>query len=306
MSDASRFADSARVHDIAQQLYPEAKITMVDRGYDNIVALIDQELVLRFPRNEAALVRSRYECDMLGKLDGIKAVVVPKLVVQHDDPSYLVTSFVPGQNVSPEFINGLSIAEQQAIGTVIGTFAYELHSSVSAEREAAFRKSAHLGDQFDETWQQYFTRVVAGGHFVLPEQTRLVKQFYEQWMILNEAHVQNLVIHDDLHVDNILFTDNKLVGILDFAEANIGTAEQEFRQLYRIDLNVLEAAMAAYNRLMGVELDIEAIKIWAVMQELGSYSRRLQAGQTDHPSFKRATNHLNQWLPEGRWDVIAS
>lgn len=306
MTVAPSFADSARAHDIAQQLYPSAKITMVDRGYDNIVALVNQELVLRFPRNEAALVRSRYERDMLGKLDGIKAVAVPKLVAQHDDPPYLVTTFVSGQNVSSEFINGLSINEQQAIGAAIGTFAYELHSSISAKKEAAFRKSAKLGNQFDETWQQYFTRVVAGGHFALPEQTRFAKRYYEQWMTLNEAHAPKLVIHDDLHVDNILFTNNKLVGILDFAETNIGTAEQEFRQLYRIDLNVLEAAATTYNRLMGVELDIEAIKIWAVMQELGSYSRRLQAGQTDHPSFKRAANHLNQWLPAGRWDVTAS
>ena len=158
MSDASRFADSARVHDIAQQLYPEAKITMVDRGYDNIVALIDQELVLRFPRNEAALVRSRYECDMLGKLDGIKAVAVPKLVAQHDDPPYLVTSFVPGQNVSPEFINGLSINEQQAIGATIGTFAYELHSSVSVKKKQRF-----------ENQRNWATSLMKLGSTTLPE-----------------------------------------------------------------------------------------------------------------------------------------
>lgn len=306
MSDVSKFADIATAQDIAQQLYPNAKIEMVDRGYDNIVALVNQEAVMRFPRDEAALIRSYYERAMLSKLEGITAVEVPRIVAVHDDPPYLITSFVNGRNVSAEFINSLSVDEQQMIGKTIGTFAYELHSSVAVDEELAFRESAQLGDQFDESWTDYFTRVVANGNFALPEQQSFAKQYYEQWVAINNSAAPKVVIHDDLHIDNILFADSKLVGILDFAEANIGTAEQEFRQLYRINLNVLEAAVATYNRLMGIELDLEAIKTWAIMQELGSYSRRLQAGQTDHPSFKRAYEHLNQWQPAGRWDVTAA
>lgn len=306
MNAKPKLADTLQALAIAKQLYPDGQIEIVDRGYDNIVALVEEGAVVRFPRNDAALVRSYYEREMLGKLKGITCVAVPRLVATHDDPPYLVTSFVPGQNVSAEFINSLSINEQQAIGKTLGTFAYELHSSVSLDDELAFRESAQLGDQFDESWAEYFARVVDQGKFALPEQTSFAKQYYAQWTAINNSIVPKVVIHDDLHIDNILFTDNKLVGILDFAEANIGTAEQEFRQLYRIDQNVLEAAVATYNRLMGVQLDVEAIKTWAIMQELGSYSRRLQAGQTDHPSFQRACNHLNDWLPAGRWDVTAA
>src|SRR5690606_35407845 len=114
-------------------------------------------------------------------------------------PSYIVTSFVAGNNVSVEFINSLSLDEQQAIGKTIGTFAYELHSSISVDEEIAFREAAQLGEQFDESWQDYFHRVVAEGSYALPEQRSIAREYYDEWMQVNKAHAAKVVVHDDLH-----------------------------------------------------------------------------------------------------------
>ena len=60
------FADHQLAKETARELYPNAKhITLVDHGYDNLVVLVDQAYALRFPRNEGALLRSRYESTYL-------------------------------------------------------------------------------------------------------------------------------------------------------------------------------------------------------------------------------------------------
>jgi hypothetical protein len=61
------------------------------------------------------------------------------------------------------------------------------------------------------------------------------------------------------------------------------------------------AAAQEYKRLSERQLNIEAIKLWAIMKELADYSKRLAAKDTDHHSFKRASRNLNTWLPEGEW-----
>jgi hypothetical protein len=48
-------------------------------------------------------------------------------------------------------------------------------------------------------------------------------------------------------------------------------------------------------------LNVEAIKLWAIMKELADYNRRLATKKTAHHSFKRASLNLNNWLPEGEW-----
>lgn len=307
MEETPEFLDIDQARRVVADLYPNAmRVELIEHGYDNVVALVDERYAIHFPRNHEAFVRSRYEQAMLGQLDGITVVKVPQFLYECEDPAYLVTTYVPGEHRTPEEINAFSLVEQEDFGKTIGAFAYEMHSTISAKAEEAFRQQADFGNQFDESWEAYFERSVNGGGYVLPIQKQLAQDYYRKWLKVTEVNAPKVVIHDDLHIANMLFDGKRLVSVLDFAEANIGTAEQEFRQLYRINLHVLEAAVVTYNQLSGRQLDVEAIRIWAIMQDLGSYSRRLRAGQTDHPSFLRASAHLNQWLPDGQWDVTTA
>jgi hypothetical protein len=101
----------------------------------------------------------------------------------------------------------------------------------------------------------------------------------------------------------MLFENQKLIGILDFGDTNIGTPEQELRQLYRINEIVLVAAVKMYEHLSGYTLNLEASKIWAITQELAAYSGRLLSNNKNHPSFFRSARNLNKWLPQGSWDT---
>jgi aminoglycoside phosphotransferase (APT) family kinase protein len=302
MSTPREFVDVERARQIVGELYPDVQqIEVVEHGNDNIVALVDSKCAIRFPRNEHAYVRNLYEREILPKLDDITVVSVPKLIASSDAPPYLETSFILGRHCSPEDVDAFTVEHQRAFGATVGTFAYQLHTSVPVADEIAFRARADFGEQFDDSWAGYFERVVLGGHFASTEQAAIARDYYYRWKAHSDVDRPQVVVHDDLHIDNMLFSDHQLVGILDFGDVNIGTAEQDLRQLYRMNRHVLNAAVAAYDELSGRRLDTELIEIWAIMQELGAYARRLSAGETDHPSFIRSQENLELWLPEGQW-----
>ena len=111
-----------------------------------------------------------------------------------------------------------------------------------------------------------------------------------------------VVVHDDLHTENMMFNDDDiLTGVLDFGDTNVGTPEQELRQLYRISEDIMLTAVQEYQRLSGRYLNVEAIKIWSIMKELADYSGKLAAKDMGHRAFKRASRNLNIWIPEGKW-----
>ena len=255
---------TATVRATLQTIYPDAKqITLVEHGYDNIVGLVDETYAVRFPRNADAYRRSQYEKSIL------------------------------------QSISNLMLAEQEQFAGSIARFAYTLHKSLSVDEVRGFREKFEI-NKLEEDWSDYFKKQLPKADLASPVQNELVKQYYEQWQ-KHETQEGLVVIHDDLHADNLLFENGALIGVLDFGDTSIGTPEQELRQLYRINETILRTAIEAYSKLSGLELSFEAAKAWAVVQELGSYVDRLSTGSKNHPSFIRACNNLNKWLPEGEW-----
>lgn len=54
--------------------------------------------------------------------------------------------------------------------------------------------------------------------------------------------------------------------------------------------------------MSGCKLNLEAIKVWAIIQELAAYADKLATNKLDHPGFLKAAKHLQKWLPEGQWE----
>jgi len=176
-----------------------------------------------------------------------------------------------------------------------------MHTHLSVEKALRIRQELELDELEEEPWNIYFKKQVQHGTFLNTVQEELAKDTYTKWSDLESSN-KLVVLHDDLHSQNMLFNEeNHLVGVLDFGDTNIGTPEQEFRQLYWINERVLRKAVEHYEQLSGEKLDLEAAKIWSIMHEMASYSYHLAKKDTSHTSFKRAEVHLGSWLPHGEW-----
>jgi len=296
------FADVDTAREITRGLYPNAEnINMIEHSYDNIVALVDNQYAVRFPKNKYAYLRSLYEKHVLEQLESTKTITIPRILDEQANPPCLVTSFVPGHHISADAIRTFSEDQQQDFCKQVAQFAYAMHSVFSLDEELSLRKELGLDELADgEPWPIYFKKTVYDYTFQAPLQDKIAKSYYAEWVRLCDV-APTVVVHDDLHTQNMMFEDNRLIGILDFGDTNVGTPEQELRQLYRISEEVMLAAVREYQSLSDQVLNVDAIKLWAVMQELAVYSKMLLKANTNHHTFKRASRNLNMWLNEGEW-----
>ncbi len=301
MNLPQNFADVDTAREFARGLYPHAeKITMIEHSYDNIVALVDDHYVARFPRGKNAYLRSLYEKHILERLENIETITIPRILDEYANPPCLVTSFVQGHHISADTIRTtFSKNQQQDFAKQVAQFAYTMHSVFLLDEELPLRKELGLDEQSDnEPWPIYFKKFVYDHTFQTSLQDKIAKSYYVEWLRLCNI-APTIVVHEDLHTQNMMFEDNRLVGILDFGDTNVGTPEMELRQLYRINEEVMLEAVRQYQSLSGQKLNVEAVKLWAVMQELAVYSKF--KANTNHHKFKGASRNLNGWLNEGEW-----
>jgi len=297
------YADTDAAREITHKLYPDAlNVTIIDHNADNIVALVDATYAVRFPRGEAAFLRGLHEKYILRRLESTLTITIPRILDEHADPPYIITSFVRGNHVSPSTIRGLSKDRQESFSKNVARFAYTMHRSFSLDEELPLRKELRLDEpDIEEPWSPYFKRVIHDGHLTDPVQDEIAKRCYDDWVKLCDV-APTVVVHDDLHTENMMFDEGgRLIGVIDFGDAKAGTAEQELRQLYRISEEVMLTGVHEYERLSNRQLNVEAVKIWAIMKELADYSNKLKNGDTVHHSFKRTSRNLNRWFPEGEW-----
>ena len=299
---AKVFADENIALDYSKALFPDASnFFLINHGYDNVVILVDANYAIRFPRNKNAYLRSLYERQLLNKLKDVTAVAIPNIISTHHEPECMVTSFVPGRHISSQAVNELPTELQLNFANKVAEFVFVLHSKLSIKEAKIARKKLKLDELLEEPWDIYFKKTIYSHKLPTLTQDKLAKWQYKQW--LRAKHSSELVvIHDDLHTENMLFNENnELVGVLDFGDTNIGSPEQELRSLYRINEFFLVAAVKMYEKLSSQQLNIEYAKYWAILQEIAAYSSHINDQSTSHPSFSRACRNLNKWLPDGKW-----
>lgn len=302
MNVPQKYADTDIAPSIAHSLYPDAqKITMIEHSHDNIVALIDTDYAVRFPRNSNAYLRALYEKRILEQLQDIETIAIPRILNEHAEPPYFVTSFMIGHHLGAADIRTFSWERQQEFARQVARFAYAMHKSLVLEKELPLRKELGLDEMADEEpWPIYFKRIIQDVTFPTKKQDQIAKEYYAKWMELCDVS-PTVVVHDDLHTQNMMFDGDRLVGIIDFGDANLGIPEQELRQLYRVSEEVAQVGLKEYENLSGRHLNIDALKAWCIMKELADYYNHFSNNRMSHHAFKRACRNLNEWFPEGEW-----
>ena len=283
------------------KLFPDGKeFTVVEHGYDNLVGLVDGEYAVRFPRTEIAMQRNQYEEAVLISINkNLKTHInIPRVLDEKTNPPCIIMSFLPGHHLDAKQVNSLSKDEQRQIAHDISAFAYELHQAVPVEEIREYY------DQYDmdklDNWARYFEENLGDPKNITNVQNEIIKKYHTAWK-KNLAIQSQAVVHDDLHSENMMFANNRLVGVLDFSDTHIGSPEQELRFLFHLNEFLFEEAIKQYSKLLGQELSIEVAKTWAITQELATYVRRRNKNQTDYPWYKNACRNLNSLFPEGNW-----
>jgi aminoglycoside phosphotransferase (APT) family kinase protein len=295
-----QFITSGDAEAFVKTIRPDVQdIKLIMHGYDNVIAIVDEKLVFRFPRNEVAVNRQHFEAQLLRHLHGKISLPIPEILEVHRAPDYLVTNRIPGAHISLTALRELPAEYSRIYAHDIAQFMKELNAAVSPHQVTETRAVNHMTGESDELWPDTLKRVLQEASF--PDKAWLEEvahHQYEQWeQLCAHSNLPIIVVHDDLHVGNLLFKDSRISGILDFGDAAIGTAAQEMRQLFRINEDILRTTIYEYAQLTGIHISEEEVATWAITTELASYCERLVKGDINHPSFIRTQATMKRWLP---------
>jgi aminoglycoside 2''-phosphotransferase len=274
------------------------EITYIEHGDDNIVALVNQEYVFRFPRNEAAAKRLTYETALLQKIGGnLHAMVdIPTISKVHTQPLYVVSRYIEGEHLRGSQIQQLSQEEQAAIGRKIAVFVAQFNQVISGLEIQRLRTEAGV-EGLRPQWEAYFEGLFVTSPLPNMRLQPVVNEYYAMWKDYVSHEQRTYAIHDDLHEANLLFLGSQLNGIVDFSETNVGSIEEELRWLYPMGDIVLNAAIAQYQSLTNSTIDYNHVRTWAVIQTLANYIKRFINQETDSRHFLRAQDYLRKWIP---------
>jgi len=275
-----------------------SEVDYVEHGSDNIVVVVNKELVFRFPRSQDKARRIAFETAVLQKTKGkIQSVNIPELIKVHTNPLYIVAKYIHGEHYTAEEVKQLSEPEQQAIGIRLGAFIHEFNQSISGLEVRRLRNEAGV-EGLEEAWPAYFVRLFEHGRLPNDKLRPLVSQYYSLWKDYSLHEQQIYAIHDDLHLANLLFSGPQLNGIVDFGDVNTGSIESEMRWLYSLGDVVLKSAIDHYQALSGNQVNVDHVRVWAIMHELSTFTDRLSRQQTNVYPFQRAQENLRRWIPD--------
>lgn len=298
MKNAEIVSGDVAAKEIILQSCPGAKqIEFVNHGYHNLIAGVDSEYIFRFPRHHNSLGRFDFETELLKKIAGkIIDIQIPVVHAKSLNPAYAKLSYIPGQQLTNKQVREFTDKEQNVIAHQLVDFIRDFNKAITIDEMKALRSQITLGTGF-EPWPTYLEHV-----FAQPQKNAklqaIIDEYYTAWCAIDHKNQPQIIIHDDLHSGNLLFKDRRLQGVLDFEHATIGTIEQEFHYLYRQGGSVLEYATRYFEEITGHIVNIDAIRIWAVVGELAAFTRRFTANDMTHPSFLRSRAKLRHWITD--------
>jgi aminoglycoside phosphotransferase (APT) family kinase protein len=284
--------------DIAETYDASWEIT---RGGMNVVATTAQN-VIKVPVDESewrlqALAR---EYDVLRLFDGadFSPFAVPRLVDYSDDPTYLVTTYVPGKSAAAKEIRNWSKPEREYLGHSLGEYILGQINTISGDTAEGL---AILPTR-DRTAE--FENV---GSFADPDHyptlTSVCSSLYDRWQDYNLGSAE-YGIHGDLTPHNIILSEERrLTGVIDFARAHVGSIAEELSTVCDVDISLLEACVDELQQ-GGIETAVEHALVWRDMKYIHVGPTLILSGQLDYQNCAAFRDSVTSLYPNLDWQEL--
>jgi aminoglycoside phosphotransferase (APT) family kinase protein len=290
---------------IKQAVGDNSEIVRAQSGLVNTVFLVDRRYVFRFPRDDTVFAQQVFErdvCVYLAKYADALPFGILKPADQAIDHCF-VYEYIPGSILSEQAMRGLEHQLQQAFVQDLLVFINWLGETL---RSAKYKEiEADSAGQPIEHWEEYLARTV--GVFDDTRYPALIEICSELLAELPKHYPEGIsahadrVIHDDLHMGNLLFVDDRLSGVIDFGNIMIGDLECELRHFYRISPDFARRACELYESQYGQKADCDKVAWWARINDAATLTDKVIAGKIGSPSYVRALNNLAEWYPDKSW-----
>lgn len=220
--------DLTSIDGLVERVVQSGVVSVVNRarlvtdGMQHVVVVLDEKLVARFPRDQAATVSLRDEAVLLGHLAG--HVTAPLPVPLHVDESFTLHRMLRGSITSRAALDSLDRRARERLLDDVGRFLGELSSTVVADLARSVATTSQ--DRLRLLCQR-------AEECLVPLMWRHQRVWFEEIVAAVEsmsfAHTP-CVIHGDLAPYHVLHApqSGELTGILDFGVAGLGDPAVDF------------------------------------------------------------------------------
>jgi aminoglycoside phosphotransferase (APT) family kinase protein len=305
MPEPSQEILESYIKKIQQTVGENAQIQRAPSGLVNTVFLVDEQYVFRFPRDSVIYAQQIFERDVCSYLAERSKDLPISILTPLSMPTNncFVYKYIPGAVMDEQTLLALSPVQQQAFVDDLLIFIFWLGETLKPD---TYRQIASQSKGIPiESWEEYISRTV--NKFNDPKFPALLEvnhdllEKMEQHYPEGIASSANRVIHDDLHMGNLLFKDNKLSGIIDFGNTMIGDLACELRHFYRLSPALAEQAVSSCRRIYGEEVENKKIAWWAKINDAATLSEKIMLDKIGSPSYERALGNLAKWYPDKNW-----
>lgn len=272
------------------------------QGNINTVALTSN-VVVKVPADQAewrlaALDREQNILRLLGEAD-FQPYSKPELIEYSQDPTYLVTTYVPGVAMTTESIRRMSNRERQTVGHSLGAYILAQTAATGSVDITEAMMALPTRDRTSE-----FENV---GTFFEPEQyptlTKTCQTLFERWQSFKSADVPQHFIHGDLTPHNIISAKGHVAGAIDFARAHIGTIAEELSTVCDTDTVVFESCARELQQ-GGMTAVAEHARTWRDMKYLHVGPLLIQSEEPNSQGRAVFKEVIEAMYPDLNWQEL--
>jgi aminoglycoside 2''-phosphotransferase len=222
--------------DLVREKFPDMSFTnttFITKGWDNDVLLLDDTYVFRFPKREKSKQRFAAEVKLLEHLQSETPLPIPEYKYLSDEPPFGGYKIIEGQEMTPSLFNELDASSQEKIAKQLGDFLSFLHSTpIEVAKTVGFQEEPGgywwSRERTAERYERLQTLVFPN---LTEEEVAWARHQFETYLAL-DFNFELTITHSDIKGDHIFFADNKVTGIIDFAEVEIGDPALDFTGLW--------------------------------------------------------------------------
>lgn len=218
-----------------------SKIVKIGEGTGNVAYEVNDNLIFRFPKGPANQVQLAQEIILQPVLDRFSTLPYPKFDYLPADHSFVGYEKLQG---NPLILEMAHFDSWESFAGQIGHFLNQLHAIPKNELD---HLNVLVEDRSYSDWQAHSRPFyVKTKHLIPTEYYPEIETFFN-----SEPQIPSdnrVLCHNDLGIEHILVTNDKVSGIIDWGGVAIADPACDFARIYRdVGPKILDMVLAKYD-----------------------------------------------------------
>ncbi len=218
------------------------EVKLVEEGLDNLIVILDEKWVFRFPRITKYIKSFQREVELLKNVKDEVPVAVPDYEYLSKEKDFGGYKMIKGGELTPEAFEDLPEDVKKKIAQQLGEFLSALHrlSPEFVIDDRAWRSPAFFEKRYSTNRREILAENIARD--LLGRIDNFYKKFSE--MEISRSNV----VHADLSSRHILLSPEKtnISGIIDFGEMAVGDPADDFQGFWSYGEDFLKEVLRHY------------------------------------------------------------